>query len=177
MQQSDKLGATFFGLQIPGTFPTRRVKSYHNTNYAPPLDLNAVQSIYDWYKNAVENEGLPVARIPSTDIMSLNKTLTYIANNSGYSWQEVYNVLGTINDLVRAGELEGKYLTIQVPITSTKIQDQPAVMKQKITSMVNTPLSNIENTARWIGVAGVVILVGVGIYYTWPLLKKARKKF
>lgn len=153
---NQKLGNAF----IPFTFPTdyvlREVKKL-----IPYFDwsLGKIDDIYLYYKDYVLKGG-QIYDVGNT------KVVDDVSKNTGYGVGEVRIVLATIRNLAKEGKIDLEYWKISKPDTSiTKsVSSQIASFTPDITGLTK----NI----KWIG---IIALIGVGIYITYPWLKKLTK--
>jgi hypothetical protein len=145
-------------LGIFSGFPARKIKGILDTN-APTIDWNAsrIEKVWNFYRDAVA-AGQEIYGPGNTEIVN------WIVEKSGYPLGEVRLVLYTIYAEVKAGNIEPYFLTLVKP-ESGKISLENILPGQQL----KEHLSNL----KWLG---FIALAGIGLYFAWPMLTKARSR-
>lgn len=150
---------------IPGTFPTMKVLLYIDEVYDPgqKLGFNAsiVNELYKWYLKGIES-GLPYYEPPDNTKIGL-----FVHEHSGYQKQLVFTFLGALYEMGSSGKINNDWWK-GTGVSSGVIPSFPDVP-----DVIKDPLKNTVTLLKW--TAGIAIGAGV-LYFTWPLLTKARKK-
>ena len=144
--KNKKIGLAF----IPFTFPTHLVL-LDITKNDPPGDwtLKKVQSMYEWYEDAVQNQRLPIYGPGATS------TVEYVADKTGYPLGEVRLFFLHLYKLTGSGDVNPKYLNQVVPEGKT----------------LTLPwLDKTERVMKW---GGALVIGGAIIYFSWPLIAKS----
>lgn len=153
MNKNQEIGIAF----IPGTFPTSKVKGMLQINAPATLwRRETINDIFNFYKDAVTKE--KQKPYPNPGIVD------YVSKKSGHDIGKVRLVLFAIATLVKDAKIKPYWLNFVKPETGV-IRD--------IATKAAKPLEKYMSTMKWVAIAAVV---GVGIYFTWPLLMKGRKK-
>jgi hypothetical protein len=147
----------------------------------PQLLLNRLHEA-GWLPGDMKNQDVEKVLIAYQDgagikfpIFSMfnNSGASYIAEHAGVSFNTANRVLLTVETMVQDGELAPAWLIpeAQTPFESgvDKIIETSGDLISEAASGTNKMLSSI----KWIG---FIALGGVGLYYAWPLLSKARKR-
>lgn len=156
---------------IPFTFPTAKVRTRVWEGYDRVdkwnLPLKTVQSVYDWYKQGVTVDGKGVWQEGNKEI------LPYIEQKSQLEHIVVASVLLAIKKMAQEGEIDSYYFSFEKPETSVTERIRKTVKKsgETIKKAVTEPGTVLKNV-KWIG---VIAIVGVGLYLSWPLLNRGRK--
>ena len=161
-KMNNNLGFAF----IPGTFPTGTVL-YKIREGLPTQKDNwsrkKINDLYHLYKTGIES-GIPIYKAGQT------KILTYMRDNSNYTDAETRVFAWMLYTLVKKGIINKKYWDI-------KLQSQTGI-KATVNKALSDilPTADIEKITKSIKVVGVISLVGVGLYFAWPILKKIKKR-
>lgn len=151
---------------LPGTFPTEQVELAIVDFIDPPfydrdkyfMGRDKINTIYFTYKDAILNHDFnKYGDEKSTELVE------YIIKETGYEIKDVRTVLLFIKNMAETGDIDNKFYTIETPPSGAA-------------AIVSTPFKFLDRQAKnikWIAIAG---MAGVGLYFTWPLLVKGRKK-
>lgn len=147
---------------IPGTFPTgivlERIKKSDPYEMASKWTRDKVNDIYFWYK-----EGIKEGHKPWTN--EEKQIASFISEHTSFSIGDT-NLFGwSLQQLAVAGEIKNEYYTIEIPSTA-QLPDIPFIPSQ-------TQLLQYAKTIKWLAIAGIV---GVVVYFTYPVLSKGRKQ-
>lgn len=147
---------------LPGTFPTGKVldaiQKFDPTGMVTQWTRDKVNDIYFWYK-----EGVREGHKPWTN--EEKGIANYISEHTKYSTSDTNTFCYALKNLAMTGEIQNEYYTVDIPNTA-KISNLPFVPS-------GSELKNIANTIKWVAILGVV---GVGLYFTWPVLSKGRSQ-
>ena len=147
---------------LPGTFPTGTVldaikKSDPDGVAGIDWTRQKVNDIYFWYK-----EGIDKGQKPWT--MQERGIASYISENTNYSQSDTNSFGFAVHQLAQAGEIPVEYWSGVRPEAAPQIAD--VLPDQKI-------FLTYAKTVKWVAIAGIV---GVGLYFAWPVLTAGRKK-
>lgn len=141
---------------IPGTFPTITVQGGIILDDPPNLESwswKKVQSMYDWYVEAVQTEGLPTYGPGATP------TVDFISAKTGYPIGDVRLFLFKLKQMTDEGRIDPKWI------------------KQNVKQSAFPTLYNFDKVTNYLKWAGILALTGVGVYISWPfLIKKLKRK-
>ena len=138
---------------IPGTFPTGEVKERLQEYYASGnWTREKVNQFYDSYRDAVKIHGQPIYDRGQVGVKY------FIEQNTNYPLDEITAFLQTIYDLSAEGKIDSRFWDIN--------------QQKDLIPDVGGNLENILKNVKWIG---VLAIVGVGIYFAWPFLKRATR--
>lgn len=142
---------------IPGTFPTGKVLR-EAASGSGILTRNLVNDIYDSYYNAVHVNGvLPYQWIDESGKVHF-EARDAVLRDIQVDELDAAAVLLAIHDLAKAGAIDGKWWDPRKQTGLTNITD---------------PIGKYVKSIKFIG---VLALIGVGIYFAWPYLAKARNR-
>lgn len=147
-------------------YPTSKVvnylKEFHPGEQWTP---DKVDSLAYWYAEAIKNEGFdPFEGSRSSQFLGL---INFLKKETALTQQEIFTWLTANEFLAKSAEIDLKHWN---PNPS------PQEPIEKFKSGVKTSASSVMDWSRnlkWIGILG---LVGVGLYLTWPLINRARKR-
>lgn len=159
----NSLGIAF----IPGTFPTAKVLEYITTKmvageYVFEWSRAKINRLYFAYKDAVMTENLTPYGPGNTTVSR------YVTEKTGYGLDDSQIFLLALYKMVQEKKLNPGYWNFQKALSSPV-----EVVKKAIKDLAE----GTEKTAKNLKWIGIIALVGVGIYFTFPLLMMARKKF
>jgi len=142
---------------IPGTFPTGKVLN-EAASGSGLLTRALVNDIYDSYYNAVHDKGiLPYQWIDTSGKVHF-EARDAVLQDIQVDEFDAAAVLLAIHDLAKSGAIDNKWWD---PRKQTGLPDIP------------DPIAKYVKSIKFIG---VLALVGVGLYFAWPYLAKARKR-
>ena len=142
---------------IPGTFPTGKVLN-EAASGSDLLTRSLVNDIYDSYYTAVHDKGvLPYQWIDESGRVHF-EARDAVLRDIQVDEFDAAAVLLAIHDLAKSGAIDGKWWD---PRKQTGLPDIP---------------DPIEKYIKSIKFIGVLALIGVGVYFAWPFLAKARKR-
>ena len=156
----DKLGIWF----APGTFPTYTVLEKISVTYphiAEKWSREKVNALYFAYKEGVLEKGLAVWPERQGEIAG------YIRETTGYGRDDVSIFLMTLQEMAGAGEIDPKWFDIEAQ------RNDPPVVENVIR---NIQTGAVIEKAKIIKQIGIIALIGIGVYLTWPLLSGMRKQ-
>jgi len=147
---------------IPGTFPTGkvldRILKSDPGEIASKWTRDKVNDIYFWYKEGVKQGHKPWS---NEDRQIAN----FITEHTKFSIGDT-NMFGwVVFTMARDGELENQYYTVDIPQTA-KFPEIPFLPSR-------SDVLKYANIIKWVGISGIV---GVVVYFSWPLLAKGRTK-
>ena len=169
MNKSSQMGV--WGL--PGTFPTNIMLEYIMDNF-PHLwkdewTRQKVNDIYFAYKQGLQSgDYVPWGQGTGTQNADL---VQYLANTSGHAEKDVRLWLMGLKTKVESGEIASEFLT-QNAVSTTP--------GQTISTAIAKPFKSLgeftEGTAKTVKWIGILAIIGIGLYFSWPVLKKIRKR-
>lgn len=143
---------------IPGTFPTgvvlEAIKKSDPDERVSKWTRDKVNDVYYWYK-----EGIKQGHEPWTN--ENRQIANFITEHTKFSLSDT-NLFGwTLETLAKSGKIKNEFYTIDIPSTA------------KINLLPNSDtLEKYANSIKWVAIAGIM---GVVVYFTWPILMKGRK--
>ena len=151
-------GKSIIGIQIPGTFPTNTVLDSLRENAGISIEWNKtkVENLYDLYLDAIQ-AGEPVYQQGQIG------ALAYIEKNSNYPHNEISVFLYMLGHLASTGDIDVKYWNIPL---QEKRSILPGAGLQK-------SVDKMSDAVKW---GSIALMVGAGIYFSWPFIKKFRRK-
>ena len=157
-QDNQKMG--IFG--IPGTFPTGTVldslKKSDPDEKITSWTRAKVNDLYYWYL-----EGIKQGHKPWT--MEDRQIAAFISEHTNLSLSDSNNFGFAIHQLAQAGKIDQKFW----------MGDSPSTAPSKIISEYLPDPSDLityAKTIKWVAILGIV---GIGLYFTWPMLSAGRK--
>lgn len=129
------------------------------------ISVKMTDDVYDSYKKAIlENDFAPYLWTDSSGTVH-HEVKYFVMQDTGLDEFEVTSILKAIHDLAKSGQIENQYWNIE------KQLDKPAIPGL---STVTNMFDKYSSMMKW---SGVIALVAVGLYLSWPVLMKMRKKF
>lgn len=146
---------------IPGTFPTgivlEAVQKFDPTGISTVWTRDKVNDVYFWYK-----QGIKEGHKPWTN--EDKGIANFISEHTKFSTSDT-NIFGyTLKRLAIEGKIKNEFYTIDIPASAQF--DVPFLPSQ-------TQLTEYAKTIKWVAIFGIV---GVLVYFTWPVLSKGRKQ-
>ena len=154
--EQNQMGVAF----VPLTFPTSTMlgllRAADPHEVATRWTRQKVNDMYNWYKEGI-SKGISPYTSENTEIAN------YISEHTSFSANESQQFAWTLWKGVLNGKIASKYYVAETPQTSL------IEMPIGVNKFVYTYL----NTLKWVSIAGII---GVGLYFSWPLLVTGRKK-
>lgn len=123
-----------------------------------------VEDIYYWYLNAI-NKGVPYFQ----GVPAQNKQLfAYMKDNTGLAFSDILGFLDAVKTLATTGKIDNKWWTGRVPKQAVEEAEKAKNMVPGVGIFKDS-----LRAVKWVSIAGIV---GIGLYFTWPLLVKGRGK-
>lgn len=147
----------------PGTFPTQKVQAEIYTNINQLWERDKINQLYFVYKDAVLKHGLKSWPDGGSQLVY------HIATVSGYPINDIRIFLMNLIYLnEKYNDYFKKFLTIELQ------QESPPVLENALQAAAAP--GGLTRTLKDVKVIGILVLVGIGIYFTWPLLTGARRR-
>lgn len=149
---------------VPLTFPTLTVGNYiYDQYYAGTRDWDYTNQMIDnmwyWYKQGI-NSGLKPYGQGGGAIKN------YIVENSGYEARKVILFCAALKALSESGRIDPYYYNVRSASTS------PA---STVRAAVDTVTALPKESLKIFKTAGIILIVGAGIYFLYPWLKKMKR--
>ncbi len=147
---------------LPGTFPTGKVKSHLNET-TPGWDWTRkiINDIYQSYKKAILEKGYKPYLWKDAQGTHF-EVRDFIVQDTGIDEILVASVLIAIYELAQAGEIPNQYWNIVKQKEATAGLPDIADLFKRYTT-----------TLKW---GSILALVSIGLWFSWPVIKKIRQR-
>ena len=154
----EELNAKFFGFLL--AFPAQAVLAEMKRTLpilAANWHIEKIQNLYDLYKTGAVKVGIynPPQKI---------EVKNWIIKNSNFPEVEVRAFLYTLWNMAKTGMIDAEYWNIAQ-------QKTPAIIRAA--KGIPETVESISKSVKWIG---IIAIIGIGLYFTWPILRKIRNK-
>ena len=163
---AEKLGYQF----TPFTFPTHRMLVALNNSYAGQgWTWDNINSMWDWYKDGIKNQNISYWQGGLA-----SPILNYVSEKTGLDKQMVLRWMLVLENEVKDGRFDQIWLTV---IASPESIPQKTIETFKETGETIKKAATAPFTlAKSLTGLGVVVIIGVGIWFAWPWMAGLRKK-